>query len=399
MKCDEAKPACKRCTSTGRHCDGYESPFRTTVFAGRAVSKPTPTLTTTEVDDVAELSRCFSTKTIHDGVDLHNCNAEASQILAASRHDATLQHAILSLRALRGQYERGFRLGMAVQDYQDDELGIVQYNKALRGVASRLSSGSLETETAASAVRCCLLFVSIEQARQDYRAMATHMLRGLAIMSEHRARPTIIERDGEKVLRPAATGPEVPKLDLFLIKLFSAHCKFAEASSKTTAALCSPASSGDDNRDGDGNGDGAGAVVARVAPRQIVPDTRAELIRLAERIAQFLGQVSHVTYIQAARRLLEIKETLLDDLHKWASQPGTRSGTSATSSHEPLTPMFSDLFRLLLEIVVLPVLDLRPADRLRLTAARVEFGDLAGRIMEKVQDYRDPGSRSARAAR
>lgn len=346
---------------------------------------------------MAELSRCFSTKTIHDGVDLHSCNAEASQILAASRQDATLQHAILSLRALRGQYERGFRLGIAVQDYQDDELGIVQYNKALRGVASRLSSvslsGSLESETAASAVRCCLLFVSIEQARQDYRAMATHMLRGLAIMTEHRARPTIVERDGEKVLRPTATGPEVPKLDLFLIKLFSAHCKFAEASSRTTPALYSPASSGDESGDGDG------AVIMRVAHRRIVPDTRAELIRLAERIAQFLGQVSRVTHIQAARQLLEIKKTLLDDLHKWASQPGTRSGTSATSSHEPLTPMFSDLFRLLLEIVVLPVLDLRPADRLRLTAARVEFGDLAGRIMEKMQDYRDPGSRSARAAR
>lgn len=26
MKCDEAKPACTRCTSTGRHCDGYTTP-------------------------------------------------------------------------------------------------------------------------------------------------------------------------------------------------------------------------------------------------------------------------------------------------------------------------------------------------------------------------------------
>lgn len=26
MKCDEAKPECERCTSTGRKCDGYVTP-------------------------------------------------------------------------------------------------------------------------------------------------------------------------------------------------------------------------------------------------------------------------------------------------------------------------------------------------------------------------------------
>ncbi|KAH4069175.1 hypothetical protein HBH98_012240 [Parastagonospora nodorum] len=28
VKCDEEKPFCKRCTSTGRTCDGYDVTFR-----------------------------------------------------------------------------------------------------------------------------------------------------------------------------------------------------------------------------------------------------------------------------------------------------------------------------------------------------------------------------------
>src|SRR3569833_880855 len=77
VKCDETKPFCHRCVSTGRACDGYESPFRIftskTVNNARASDKKTgakkqPTKPNNSLEigpqDIDLLSRCFSTKTI-----------------------------------------------------------------------------------------------------------------------------------------------------------------------------------------------------------------------------------------------------------------------------------------------------------------------------------------------
>jgi len=40
VKCDEGKPFCKRCTSTGRKCDGYAAPGQPSLTARNSSPKP-----------------------------------------------------------------------------------------------------------------------------------------------------------------------------------------------------------------------------------------------------------------------------------------------------------------------------------------------------------------------
>ncbi|KAH7014607.1 uncharacterized protein B0I36DRAFT_355797 [Microdochium trichocladiopsis] len=316
------------------------------------------------------LSRCFSTKTVHN-VDL-GCEAQATAILGACRADRALQHAVLSLRVLHDQYERGYNRGLSVQQYHDDKLGIEHYSLALRGLASRLSLKS-STDSVASALLCCQLFISIEQARQDYRAMVLHMLRGLAIMHEHAARPSLMD---EKHLRPAARPP-LPMLDLFLIKLFSAPCKFAEKASPAASPISEASSC---------TGSSVAGPAINRGPRHISPDTRGELVRLAAQVAQLLQQVSLAKSAQAARCLRHAKAELLKSLDLWAPSPTSTPG-DYTGHPEPLTVLFMRLFHALLQVILLPVLELCPHDNVALVAARARLEALASIITDQVQDY------------
>ncbi|KAL3299760.1 Zn2/Cys6 DNA-binding protein [Colletotrichum asianum] len=245
IKCDEKKPFCHRCTSTGRTCDGYESPFRLiltshTSHLGDAKSSMTriqyirPTMAEIEItpDDINLLSRYFSTKTIFD-VDLA-CDQEARQILQASLTDPSVRLAVSSLKALRKHLETcgDFAFSsLGQKSGRDYDYGVQQYCMALGGLASKLSSpGSAEIR---SALLCCQIFLSIEQVRGNYSAVAQHLVKGLGIMHEYGARPSLIGADR---LIPASHG-KIPLLDVFVIKLFIAPCKFADAPASTDCFL------------------------------------------------------------------------------------------------------------------------------------------------------------------
>ncbi|WDK18629.1 hypothetical protein CGRA01v4_09914 [Colletotrichum graminicola] len=99
---------------------------------------------------------------------------------------------------------------------------------ALRGLASNLSYPG--RHGLRSALLCCQIFISIKQVRRNHAAMAQHIVRGLRMMREYGARP-----------RFALAG-------VFIIKLFAAPCKFADAlpaydGSGTTLSLVSIATS------------------------------------------------------------------------------------------------------------------------------------------------------------
>ncbi|KAJ5298373.1 NAD(P)-binding protein [Penicillium atrosanguineum] len=227
VKCDENKPFCQKCVNTGRTCDGYESPFR--VFTSQpsnnghaggitsdvALQPIRPILTEITPQDIALLSRYFSTKTIFD-VRL-GCDEEARQVLQASLTDPPIRHAVSSLRALREDFETsGDGRASVAQQTPSYSYGLQQYCMALGGLASNLSS--LGSNGLKSALLCCQIFISIEQVRENYAAMAQHIVRGLSIMYEYRARPHVVAASR---LVPAHHG-QLPLLDVFIIKLFAA---------------------------------------------------------------------------------------------------------------------------------------------------------------------------------
>ncbi|KAJ0166313.1 Transcriptional regulatory protein moc3 [Colletotrichum tanaceti] len=381
VKCDENKPFCRKCVSTGRTCDGYASPFRL-VFARQSINnnvhagsciKPgaaglqsiRPTSTGVEIapQDIDLLGRYFSTKTMFD-VKL-GCNEEARQILQASLTDPTIRHAISSLRALREQLEAS--VAQRTPSYGHD-YGLQQYCIALGGLASRLSSPSLKDPK--STLLCCQIFISIEQVRGNYAAMTQHIIQGLGIMNEYRARPKLLPADREKI----------PLLDVFIIKLFAAPCKFADSpattepdASGTAVVVCTKQSATSRNL------------------RVIAPDIRTGLTRIAGTTLVFLGRLSHLESAASAPRLLSEQASLLDLLDSWLVDLELVLADMRPSRPEPLSVSFLRFFHQILKVALLGALCSSPDLHTELRTEIDRLWPIAGIIEEGVKAYESRG--------
>lgn len=381
IKCDESKPFCRKCVDTRRTCDGYESPFRivTTqpignahaggVESGCGLESLPPSVTEISPQDIDLLNRYFSSKTMLD-VNL-DCDEEARQVLQASLNDPPIRHAVLSLKALREDLEELGHDPEPVSKHitPSNDYGLQQYCMALRGLVSNLSS--LGTDGLTSALLCCQIFISIEEVRANYAAMAQHIIRGLGIMHEYQARPSFT---ATKNLIPAKHD-QLPLLDVFIIKLFSAPCKFAESSAptdvrQTTASerlFSSPQNSSHDLR-------------------TIVPDVRKELVSIAALTLIFLDKVSRVKSADNALRLLSERTSLLDSLDSWRTDLGLDQTT--IRPHGLISLSFMRLFYQVLKLVLLGALDSSPDLYAQLCTENNRLLDIANDVVERTKSYK-----------
>jgi len=217
-----------------------------------------------------------------------SCTQEAEQVLQASLSDPSIRHALLCLRTLREDLETTGE--SPEQQTLSYNYGLQQYSKALSGLASNLSSPS--PETLKSALLCCQVLISVEQVRGNFSAMGMHIVRGLDIMREYRARPYLVQ----DILIPAKHH-DLPSLDAFVIKMLAAPCKFTEQPTAEATMMTPPAETSND--------------------RKIAPNMRAGIRKTAESVIAFLDDVSLVKSKAGADELLDERKRLLDSLGEW----------------------------------------------------------------------------------
>jgi len=301
------------------------------------------------------------------------CDEEARQVLQASLTDPPIRHAVLSLRALREDLETsGDGPASVAQQTPSYHYGLQQYSMALGGLASNLSSPG--SNGLKSALLCCQIFISIEQVQGNYTAMAQHIIQGLRIMHEYRVRPKFIAADK---LVPAHHD-QLPFLDVFIIKLFAAPCKFADPPatadiSGTTVSVCliSPHQQPVKSRD----------------LRTIAPDMRTELTRIAASTLEFLGKVSHVESAGNARQLLSEKASLLDSLESWLIDLELVHMEIRPPGPELISVSFLRLFHQILKIVLLGALDSSPDLYAELRTENDRLQGVASNVDERVKAY------------
>ncbi|KFA70657.1 hypothetical protein S40288_08276 [Stachybotrys chartarum IBT 40288] len=381
IKCDEHKPFCRRCVDTGRTCDGYDFPLRPFISHPTnktvASSEPVPpTLTEITPKDIALLNRYFSTKTIFN-VKL-DCNEEAKRILRASLTNPPIRHAISSLRALReGLEASGDASALLTLQTPSYDYGLQQYCMALAGLASNLSSSG--SDVLKLALLCCHIFISIEQVRENYVAMVQHIIQGFRIMREHRARPNLTA--SQKLV--LSHHDQLPFLDVFIIKLFAAPCKFADtpainatASANVTSPYQLPAKSWHF--------------------RTLAPDMRTELTRIATLTIEFLDKVAHVESEKIALRLLPERASLLDSLEFWLADLDSVQTENSALGPEPLSVSFLRLFYHILKVVLLGTLESSPKLHSQLRTENDRLEGVASTVGERVKAYRTySGTRSS----
>ncbi|KAF4454864.1 Transcriptional regulatory protein moc3 [Fusarium austroafricanum] len=369
IKCDEAKPFCQKCVKTGRKCDGYESIFRP--FLNQPTSNETNTGNSIHSSahaaakaplDVASLNRYFSTKTIFD-VKL-SCSQEAQQVLQASLTDPSIRHALLSLRALRENLE-------SIKDSDSSEsteqqtlsynYGLQQYSKALTSLASNLSSPS--PDGLKSALLCCQVLISVEQVRSNFAAMSLHIIRGLNIMREYKARPYLTANG----LMPARHSG-LPFLDVFIIKMFAAPCKFTEQKEAETAStMTPPTEAGND--------------------RKLAPNMRTELTKMATSTIELLAGVTRVESAEKALGLLAERDTLLGTLDSWLGDLETLQKETHSGEPEPIADIFLRILFLILRIVLLGTLKTSPEIEAQLRTENEQLQNVASDVNERLKHY------------
>lgn len=303
-----------------------------------------------------------------------DCGEEARQVLQASLTDPPIRHAVLSLKTLREDREASGHIPASVaQQTPSSDYGLQQYCMALGGLASNLLS--LGSDGLKSALLCCQIFISIEQVRENYAVMAQHIIRGLRIMHEYRARPNFVA--AKKLMR--ANHGQLPFLDVFIIKLFAAPCKFADPPAiadmgGTTVSEC--------------------LILSHEQPvesrdlRAIAPDMRTELTKIAASTLEFLGKVSQVESVGNALRLLSEKAALLDSLESWLVDLELIQTELRHPGPELISVSFMRIFHLILKIVLLGALDSSPALDAELRTDNERLQSVANNVEERVKAYR-----------
>nr|OQO29318.1 hypothetical protein B0A51_02894 [Rachicladosporium sp. CCFEE 5018]OQO29868.1 hypothetical protein B0A51_02320 [Rachicladosporium sp. CCFEE 5018] len=198
VKCDETKPACDRCTSTGRTCDGYadvppEKPARPdtrTVAIFRSID-------TMQGDRTERRALDFFTKwTAPQLASFFDRNIWQQMVVQIGFSEPAIRHAMIALGSLSESREKsivasplrrtipiGDPLASKIPQFvtvegQDDPFALVHYNKAIARLAQRMRQADNATDIA---LLSCVLFVCIEMLRGEHGPAMEHFKAGMHI--------------------------------------------------------------------------------------------------------------------------------------------------------------------------------------------------------------------------
>jgi hypothetical protein len=200
VKCDEQKPECKRCTSTGRTCEGYMA-----LNPGSQPSKAQVGSNTESRDTLPCHISLHSPLFNHSqgGKELRSFKYFQSRINSISGHfesdfwgrlvlqaSHTIRHAVLALSSVYEVHEFG-QQGLEAPVYDSngvlmnrDALG--QYTKAVTILSQSLSQKQTSIQVA---LVNCLLFIWLEFLRNDFKTSLKHLKSGLKIIKDAKSQP------------------------------------------------------------------------------------------------------------------------------------------------------------------------------------------------------------------
>jgi hypothetical protein len=220
VKCDETRPFCIKCTSTGRTCEGYVPPLprkakprrskyevsqvpperrgAITPIAPESLSRPVVSSRTYALHVPRRFNRAYDEVSSDEQRSLHYYRTHVSKgisgyfdadfwnslVLQVGEEEPAVRHAIFALSAL---YEVGEMSQLlhppSSTDRYDSRMrfAIYQYNTAIRTLLSMMSTTGPRVEVV---LISCLIFTWIECLRGDVGDALRHLHSGLRILCE-----------------------------------------------------------------------------------------------------------------------------------------------------------------------------------------------------------------------
>ncbi|KAI9732549.1 MAG: hypothetical protein M1834_003884 [Cirrosporium novae-zelandiae] len=216
VKCDEKRPQCQKCLSTGRNCEGYEVSKSSINPIIRPLHPKEPNVPgrLTQVrpslpgfSDTTPLEKqCFyffQQRTARELPGLFSLDLCERLVLQISSSEPAILHAAIAVSSIHQRYEAS---GMAITvDNLVDEryrFALNQYNKALSFLKRRLDgSDQCSTEII---LTTCFLFICLEMLQGHYDAATTHLQNGLNILCDR-------QRQNTQILGDALISPPNPQ--------------------------------------------------------------------------------------------------------------------------------------------------------------------------------------------
>ena len=189
VKCDEEKPACLRCTSTGRKCDGYVNSEDPPVDMQneRQLTPIQPSLSTCHINsafvDSDQEYRAFDFFKSRTGPELSSAMKSTfwqSIILQISHHDIAIRHAVVACGSISETLHINGVLTLDNKEAnQRHTFACFQYDKALKELRKQLSSRN--RKSVEFTLISCFLFICIEFLQGNDAGLLAHLRSGLKI--------------------------------------------------------------------------------------------------------------------------------------------------------------------------------------------------------------------------
>ncbi|KUJ20885.1 uncharacterized protein LY89DRAFT_778534 [Mollisia scopiformis] len=185
VKCDESKPSCKRCTSTGRKCDGYVQgsiPSPDDKDFGAVIQR-----IATHLPGSSQEKRGFQYFVTTTSAELSGFFTNSfweHLILQASATDPSLRHAVVAIGSIHEEFAHN-RLSYDVEsESKGQAFAISQYTKAISHLRRSLLNGK---QAPITALMSCILFACFDSLRGYFDNAMIHLQSGLKILKDFKA--------------------------------------------------------------------------------------------------------------------------------------------------------------------------------------------------------------------
>lgn len=181
-RCDEGKPACSKCVSTGRKCDGYEP-----IHSNNSTSASSP-ISLSSFSNVPQREHrafeYFLSCTAPGLTGYFSREVYLTRVPKISFSEVPLWHIVIALSSVHEGYAHGLQQSDRDTQLAQYSFGLKHYSLAVNSLKEAISS---QPENIESVLLCCLLFVSFDSLRGNYTAASTHLNSGLKILCSEKA--------------------------------------------------------------------------------------------------------------------------------------------------------------------------------------------------------------------
>lgn len=198
VKCDEGRPSCNKCSSTGRKCDGYSDlPFSRRDLHAASIARSQGQSSPGESSDSSTSGpllalvvdpafqsvlekryfQFFRSKTVASTNSLLSSSFWDRTVLQACHLEPAIKHAVLALSAWHQYSDHGSEESRH-RDFADK-----QYQLALQGARQLISAA--KASDIDKVLTACVVFICFESVRGNFKASQLHMDNGRAIARQH----------------------------------------------------------------------------------------------------------------------------------------------------------------------------------------------------------------------